>query len=360
MSDPTSSAAVPSSQLDVSVVVPVYNEEGNVALLIDELVAAFATIPAVTWEVILVDDGSRDGSGAVLAEQARARPEHVRVVVLRRNYGQTAALDCGFRLARGQVIVPMDADRQNDPRDIPRLLGGIAEGADVVSGWRRDRKDPLISRKVPSAIANWLIARATGLALHDVGCTLKAYRREVLEDVRLFGEMHRFIPAHALWRGAKITELVVSHRARTWGSSKYGIVRTLKVVLDLMTVIFIQGRYSSKPLHVFGAGGLLLGAVSFGLAIWAVVQKLSFPVDDPRHVFIHRNPLALLAALTLVLGAGAVALGLIAEILVRIYYATGGSAYAMAGLRNVPGQPTPEEARALSPALVGLATRPAS
>lgn len=339
----------PHDLLDVSVLVPVHDERENLPRLLEELLLAFDGLEGVRWEVVLVDDGSRDGSQEVLARMASARPDVVRVVELRRNYGQTAALDAALRHARGRVLVPMDADLQNDPRDIPRLLTEVARGADVVSGWRRRRRDPFLSRRLPSRLANLLIAALTKVPIHDFGCTLKAYRREVLEGVRLYGEMHRFIPAYALWRGARVVELEVNHRARTWGRSKYGITRTARVVLDLGTVLFLQTGYAARPIHLFGGVGLSMIATSLVLAGYVVYQKYLL------EVWVHRNPLAALAAVILLLGAGAIALGLVAELLSRIYHATAGDPYTVAGGRNLPELPSPEEARALSPALMRLA-----
>lgn len=344
--------------IDLSVLVPVFNERENLAPLFDELAAALAPLEGLSWEVVFVDDGSRDGSRDVLAALAARDPAHVRVVELARNYGQTAAIDAGLRRARGAVLVPIDADRQNDPADIPRLLAEVARGADCVSGWRRRRQDPLWSRRLPSWLANRLLARLTGVPIHDFGCTLKAYRREVLADVRLMGEMHRFVPAYAAWNGARVVELEVHHRARTWGRSKYGIWRTFKVVLDLMTVLFLQSGYAARPLHLFGGAGLALVALALALACVTLWQKGLYPLEDARHVFVHRNPITALAALLCVLGAGAVALGLLAELLARVYHATGGTTYRLAGGRNVEGLATPEEARALPPALAALAARP--
>ncbi|MGE3850515.1 MAG: glycosyltransferase family 2 protein [Planctomycetota bacterium] len=344
-----------SGSVDLSVIVPVFNERENLAPLVDEIRAALDSMPGVTAEVLMIDDGSSDGSADVLRDLAAAHPALVRVLTMSRNYGQTAALDAGIRRAVGRVIVPMDADRQNDPADIPRLLAEVARGADVASGWRKRRQDAFINRRLPSQIANWIISRLTGVKIHDFGCTLKAYRRDVLAGVRLYGEMHRFIPAYALWQGGRVVEVVVNHRPRTWGKSKYGIRRTFRVLMDLMTVMFLQGRYASKPLHLFGRVGALIFGLALALAIYVAVQKAWYPVDDVRHVFVHRNPLFVLSAMAAMMGLGAIALGLLAELLSRIYHVTAGTPYSIAGGRNVPGLPTPEEARALSPALAKLA-----
>lgn len=341
---------------DVSVLVPVYDERDNLEPLHRELREVFARdLPQVSWEVVFVDDGSRDGSDQRLRALAEADPEHVRVLELRRNYGQTAATDAALQHATGHVLVPIDADGQNDPADIPRLLAELARGADVVSGWRRRRQDKLLSRRVPSWLANRLIAWATGVPIHDFGCTLKAYRRDVLAGVRLYGEMHRYIPAYARRNGARVVELEVNHRPRTRGKSKYGLGRTFKVLFDLLTVSFLLGGYVSRPGHVFGGLGLAALATSLGLTGVVVWQKLLYPVGDPRHVFVHRNPLATLATLVLILGAGSIALGLLGELLARIYHASAGPPYAIAGGRNLPALVTPEQGRALPESLAALA-----
>lgn len=353
MSEPT--FVHESDYIDVSVIIPVFNERENLAVLLEETRAALSTIEGLSSEVVFVDDGSTDGSRETLREAAARYPDLVRVVEFRRNYGQTAALDSGIRVAQGRVLVLMDADRQNDPADIPRLLAGIAEGADVVSGWRRRRHDPFLSRRLPSLVANRIITRLTRVPIHDFGCMLKAYRREVLAPVQLYGEMHRFLPAYAAWHGAKVVEVEVNHRPRVWGRSHYRVTRMVRVVLDLMTVLFLQGSYASKPLHVFGNAGVALILGSLFLAGFVLYEKTLFPVQDPRHIFVHRNPLASLSALTLILGLGAFALGLLAELITRVYHATADVPYTISGYRNVPGRPTPEETRGLSRALQGLA-----
>tara|TARA_R110002072_G_scaffold153969_3_gene303613 strand:- start:1239 stop:2339 length:1101 start_codon:yes stop_codon:yes gene_type:complete len=349
---------LPPEQVDLSILIPVYNEVDNLLPLWTEIEAVLDELNGLRSEVVFVDDGSSDGSQDVLRTLAEKAPDRVRVVYLRRNYGQTAALDAALTHAQGRVLVPMDADQQNDPADIPRLLREIAQGADVVSGWRQRRKDTFLTRRLPSLIANAIIARMTGVRIHDFGCTLKAYRREILEGVRLYGEMHRFIPAYAAWNGATITELVVNHRPRTLGQSKYGIWRTFKVVLDLLTVLFIQRGYAARPLHLFGAGGMALVSGALSLAVYTLYQKSLFPLDDPRHIFVHRNPLSSLAAMFGVLGAGAVGLGLVAELLSRIYHLSAGSSYTLAGGYNVPGVQTVAEARDLGPAFQQFASEP--
>ena len=303
-------AAVP----QVSVVIPYFEEEHTIPRLVPALDKAVADLAAKgrTTEVILVDDGSRDGSWAKLATAAATRP-WLRLLRFRRNYGQTAAMAAGFAAARGAYIVPMDADLQNDPDDIQLLLTRLEEGYDVVSGWRKDRQDKALTRRLPSRIANWLIGRVGGLPLHDYGCTLKAYRREVLEPVRLYGEMHRFIPIYAKWSGARVTEEVVRHHARKEGRSKYGLGRTVKVILDLMTVKFL-GDYSTKPLYFFGRWGLLLCFLGSISGVVTIAQKWLYGY------FAHRNPLLLLAVLLFIVGMQLLGMGLLAELQVRTYH----------------------------------------
>src|SRR3984893_9754184 len=255
---------------DISVFLPVLNEEPNLRPLHEKLSLALAQLGR-TAEIIYVDDGSTDQSLSVLREIA-ANDSRVRVIALRRNYGQTPAMAAGIDAARGKVLIPMDADLQNDPADIVRLLDKIDEGYDVVSGWRQNRQDNLITRKIPSMIANRVISWIGGVPLHDYGCSLKAYRRESLQDVHLYGEMHRFIPIYASWTGARVTEIPVEHYARTMGKSKYGLSRTLKVVFDLMTIKFMAS-YQTKPIYVFGTFGMLAFVVSLVAGIWAVVKK---------------------------------------------------------------------------------------
>src|SRR5438874_1069816 len=251
---------------DISVFLPVFDEEPNLRPLHEKLDKDLKHLGR-TAEIIYVDDGSKDGSLSVLRELAATDPR-VRVVSLKRNYGQTAAMAAGIDAARGRVLIPMDADLQNDPADIARLLDKLDEGYDVVSGWRKDRKDKLITRKIPSMLANRLISWIGGVPLHDYGCSLKAYRRESLEDVRLYGEMHRFIPIYASWAGARVAEIPVEHHARTMGKSKYGLSRTLKVVFDLMTIKFMAS-YQTKPIYVFGSFGMLAMALSLIAGLWA-------------------------------------------------------------------------------------------
>jgi glycosyltransferase involved in cell wall biosynthesis len=297
--------------VDLSVVVPIYNEEDNIPILHARIGEALSDA-GLDYELILVDDGSSDNSYAALKVLA-AKDQRVKVVKLRRNFGQTAAMAAGFDLASGRVVVPMDGDLQNDPRDIPLLLHKIDDGYDVVSGWRKDRKDTFINRKLPSMIANGFISRMTGVHLHDYGCTLKAYRREVLEDVNLYGEMHRFVPALASQVGAKVTEMPVRHHERLHGVSKYGISRTMKVILDLMTVKFLLS-YSTKPIQLFGRWGIYTLCAGF-LSGFATIYMKFFQGTN-----MNRNPLLILTAFLLFTGIQFISMGLIAELSARTYY----------------------------------------
>jgi glycosyltransferase involved in cell wall biosynthesis len=296
---------------EISVVVPLYNEQANVAPLLAELLAALRTLGR-SFEVVCVDDGSSDGTFAALAQAAGAEPA-LRVIRFRRNFGQTAAMSAGIEASRGEVIVPMDGDLQNDPADIGRLLAELERGHDVVSGWRRDRKDREVGRKLPSRIANWLISAVSGVRLHDYGCSLKAYRREVLEGVRLYGEMHRFIPIYASWQGARVTELVVNHRPRRAGKSNYGIGRTLKVLLDLLVVKFLAS-FLTRPIYLFGGAGLaalFCSALSFAGALYYKVSR--------EKAFVE-TPLPLLAVAFALAGIVCILMGLLAELVVRTYF----------------------------------------
>jgi glycosyltransferase involved in cell wall biosynthesis len=300
------------AEVEVSVVVPLLNEQDNLRLLHQQLTQTLAD--KYNYELIFVDDGSTDESYAVLTGLQKADPK-VRVIRLRKNFGQTAALSAGFAHARGKNIVAIDADLQNDPADIPGILAKLDEGFDVVSGWRKKRHDNAITRLLPSIIANWLTARITGVKLHDFGCTLKAYRREVLAETKLYGEMHRFIPALASWSGAKICEMPVNHRPRTKGAAKYGLERTLKVILDLITIKFL-GSFSTKPIYIFGGLGLVtaLGAIVSGLTV--LYQKFI----SSGHLAMNRNPLLSLTALLIASTIQFILMGLLAELLVRTYH----------------------------------------
>jgi glycosyltransferase involved in cell wall biosynthesis len=299
----------------VSIVIPCFEEEATIPRLLGALddVVARLTREGRTAEVIIVDDGSRDGGFKRLKEAHTGRA-WLRLVRFRRNYGQTAAMAAGFERARGEYIVPMDADLQNDPDDIPALLHRLEEGFDMVSGWRKQRKDRALSRRIPSRIANWVIGRVSGVRLHDYGCTLKAYRREFLEPVRLYGEMHRFIPIYAKWAGARVTEQIVRHHPRKEGKSKYGMGRTLKVLLDLITVKFL-GDYSTKPLYLFGGWGALFAALGVLSGVITLIEKFL----NPLH-YAHRNPLLLLAVMLFVVGVQLLGMGLLAELQVRTYH----------------------------------------
>jgi glycosyltransferase involved in cell wall biosynthesis len=297
---------------DLSLVIPVYNEKDNLPLLMDAVKSALTPLNR-TWEVILVDDGSTDGSLEVLTELAEKHPEHVRVVVFRRNFGQTAAIAAGIDHAEGSIIVLLDADLQNDPADIPMLLAKLDEGYDLVSGWRKDRKDNRLTRTIPSNLANGLISWVTGVRLHDYGCTLKAYRREALEGFRLYGEMHRFIPVFAHSVGAKITELPVRHHPRKFGVAKYGLERTVKVILDLFTVKFLLD-YSHKPMRLFGGTGVSLIAVSMFLLAYLFIRKVFFFVP------VLTSPFFQIGVMLLILGFQSILMGLIAELLARTYH----------------------------------------
>jgi dolichol-phosphate mannosyltransferase len=305
------SASFESTTPEVSVFLPVYNEEPNLMPLHAKLDEALKALDR-SAEIVYVDDGSTDGSLKILRQIAEVDPR-VRVVALRRNYGQTAAMAAGIDAASGKVLIPMDADLQNDPVDIQRLLQKLDEGYDVVSGWRKNRQDKMFTRKIPSMIANRLISWIGGVPLHDYGCSLKAYRRESLQDVRLYGEMHRFIPIYASWAGASVTEIPVKHHARTMGKSKYGLSRTLKVVFDLMTIKFMAS-YQTKPIYVFGMFGMLAFAISLLAGLYAVFLKIIHKAD-----FVQ-TPLPILTIVMFAVGVQFLLMGLLAEMLVRTYH----------------------------------------
>ena len=298
--------------LDLSVVIPVYNEVDSLRLLHQAVKTALKDIHQ-TWEVIYVDDGSHDGSAKLLEEMAQEDPAHIVVVEFRRNFGQTTAIAAGIDHAIGDVIVFLDADLQNDPADIPMILEKLNEGYDVVSGWRKDREDNALTRNLPSHMANWLISNVTGVHLHDYGCTLKAYRREVITGFKLYGEMHRFIPVYANSVGAKILEVPVRHHARKFGKSKYGLERTIKVVLDLIAVQFLT-RSANKPIYLFGGGGIVLIAASLLGVLFLTIRKFFMQID------ILTSPIFIMAMLAAMTGFQAILMGLIAELLVRTYH----------------------------------------
>jgi glycosyltransferase involved in cell wall biosynthesis len=296
---------------ELSLFLPVLDEEENLRPMHAKIQEALKDLGR-TAEVIYVDDGSTDSSLKILKEIAAA-DDRVRVISLRRNYGQTAAMSAGIDAAKGEILIPMDADLQNDPKDIARLLEKLNEGYDVVSGWRKNRQDKMISRKIPSQIANKIISWIGGVPLHDYGCSLKAYRRDVLQDVRLYGEMHRFIPIYASWAGARVTEIPVDHHARTMGKSKYGISRTVKVIFDLMTIKFMA-EYHTKPIYVFGTFGLLAFFLSVVAGVWAFYLKFVSGVS-----FIL-TPLPIIAIVMLAISVQFILMGLLAEMLVRTYH----------------------------------------
>jgi glycosyltransferase involved in cell wall biosynthesis len=304
---PTQAAAT----TELSLFLPVLDEEENLRPMHAKIQAALNTLGR-SAEVIYVDDGSTDKSLAILKEIAASDPR-VRVISLRRNYGQTAAMSAGIDAAKGDILIPMDADLQNDPADIARLLEKLEEGYDVVSGWRKNRQDKLVSRKIPSQIANRVISWIGGVPLHDYGCSLKAYRRDVLKDVKLYGEMHRFIPIYASWAGARVTEIPVDHHARTMGKSKYGISRTVKVIFDLITIKFMA-EYHTKPLYVFGGFGMIAFFISMLSGIWAIGLKVF------RGTSFILTPLPIIAIVMLAISVQFFLMGLLAELLVRTYH----------------------------------------
>ncbi|MCL2123399.1 MAG: glycosyltransferase family 2 protein [Desulfovibrionaceae bacterium] len=315
--------------VDISVIIPCYNEAEG----IDALFARLLPVLEATrrpWEIVAVNDGSKDGTLAALQRLASGDPR-IKIVDFARNEGQTAALQAGFDYSRGRVIIPMDADLQNDPADIPRLLAKLEEGWDVVSGWRKNRKDDALRRNAPSRVANALISRVSGVHLHDYGCTLKAYRRDILEGVRLYGEMHRFIPIYASWNGARVAELPVAHHPRVFGRSKYGLERILKVLLDLLVTCFLD-RYLHKPIYVFGGFGVLLLAASCACTLLALILKWSGQAS------LVQTPLPLVAVITFSLGISSILMGLLAEVTTRTYFESQGKPpYKVKRLVNLDG-----------------------
>lgn len=297
----------------LSVVVPIFNEAESVETLYERLTQSLSA-PGHSYEILAVDDGSTDSSFAILSRLA-ASDQRLRVVRFRRNYGQTAAFSAGFQLSQGQVVVTIDADLQNDPADIPLLLAKIAEGYDVVSGWRERRRDPFLNRRLPSLVANWLISQITGVHLHDYGCSLKAYRTEVIKNIQLYGELHRFIPAIASWQGVAVTEIPVNHFSRQFGTSKYGLNRTVRVMLDLVTVRFLLS-YATRPMQIFGVIGLLSMALGSTISFYLAMLKM---LTGEK---LSRRPLLLLGVLLIILGAQFISLGLIGEMVARTYFET--------------------------------------
>ena len=311
---PTTSADNP----ELSLFLPVLDEEENLRPMHAKISAALDAL-GKTAEVIYVDDGSTDKSLDIL-KQIAAEDDRVRVISLRRNYGQTAAMSAGIDAAKGDILIPMDADLQNDPADIRRLLDKLNEGYDVVSGWRKNRQDKLISRKIPSQIANKVISIIGGVPLHDYGCSLKAYRRDVIQDVKLYGEMHRFIPIYASWAGARVTEIPVDHHARTMGKSKYGISRTIKVIFDLMTIKFMAS-YQTKPIYVFGTFGMLAFAASVLSGLYAIFLKFAHRLGLPQfHADFVETPLPILCIVMFAISVQFFLMGLLAELSVRTYH----------------------------------------
>jgi glycosyltransferase involved in cell wall biosynthesis len=296
--------------MTLSIVIPIYNEEENIQILHDKLKEVLDPLEK-EYEILFVDDGSTDRTLPIL-EEIQAKDNRMVVLSLRRNFGQTAAFAAGFDFARGDVIITIDGDLQNDPADIPKLLELIKDN-DLVSGWRKKRKDPFFTRRLPSIAANWLISNVTGVKLHDYGCSLKAYRRDVIKNLKLYGEMHRFIPAVASWYGVRIAEVETVHYPRLRGRSKYGISRTIKVVLDLITVKFLQS-FSTKPIQFFGPVGIIFGLLGFLISLYLAVDKLLFGRD------IGGRPLLLLGALLIIVGIQLIGMGLLGEMLVRVYH----------------------------------------
>lgn len=298
--------------VDLSIVVALFNEAPNLELLYDEITAALSPT-GLRYEMILVDDGSSDGSFDVLQKLHQRDPQHVRVIRLRRNFGQTAAWAAGFDAVRGDMVVTMDADLQNDPADIPALVAKLDEGYELVNGWRAKRKDRLLDRRLPSLMGNLLVSRVTRVKLHDYGCSLRAFKSDLLPHIELYGEMHRYLPALVVWAGARMTEVAVNHRPRKYGESKYGLGRTWRVLLDLMTLYFLRG-YAGSPMRLFGGMGLLFSVAGVGIGGYLSSVKLILGED------IGNRPLLLLAILLIVLGVQFIMMGLLAELSVRIYY----------------------------------------
>jgi glycosyltransferase involved in cell wall biosynthesis len=305
------------SELELSVVLPIYNEEKNIPLLLEELIPVLERLNK-TFEVICVDDGSRDGSFVEL-KKLRQADDRVRVIRFRRNFGQTAAFAAGFERARGKVVITMDADMQNDPADVPKLLAKMDEGYDVVSGWRQERWQEglksFITRKIPSMTANWLISITTGVHLHDYGCSLKAYRHEVIKSIRLYGDMHRFVPAIASWVGITVAEVPVTYRSRRFGRSKYGAGRIIRVLLDLLTVRFLLS-YATRPIHIFGLLGIFSLLVGSVIGLYLTLSKFMYQIA------LAERPLLLLAILLIMVGVQLITMGLLGELVVRTYHET--------------------------------------
>ncbi|MEI8293366.1 MAG: glycosyltransferase family 2 protein [bacterium] len=314
----------------ISLTVPVYNEQEALGPLFEKVQTVMRRDFPNNWEIIFVNDGSHDGSAELLDELAKKNPE-VKVVHFRRNFGQTAAMMAGFDFAGGDIIIPLDGDGQNDPQDIPRIVAKLDEGFDVCSGWRKDRQDNALQRNLPSILANKLISQVSGVRLHDFGCSLKAYRAEVIKGVRLYGEMHRFLPIYAKWHGARITELPVGHHARKTGHSKYGLERVLKVIMDLLTVRFMD-RYMLKPMYLFGFWGFLFFVASFVFGSWAVYMRT-------QGYFFTGTPLPMMSVFSFMTGVICMLMGLLAEMITRTFHESQNkSIYLVSKTRNCQGQ----------------------
>ncbi len=297
--------------MKLSIIIPIYNEEESISLLYQELNQVLSSL-SFEYEIIAISDGSTDNTDTIIKEIAQ-KDKNFKTITFKRNFGQTAAMSAGIDMSQGEVIIPMDADLQNDPTDIPKFMEKIEKGFDVVSGWRVNRQDKLMTRKIPSWIANYIISFITGVKLHDYGCTMKAYRREVIKDVRFYGEMHRFMPAYTAWHGAKISEISTNHRSRKYGKTKYNIFRTFRVILDLFTVKFLMD-YSTKPMHFFGKIGYWLLSLSFLSGCWAVFLKIF------KGTYFITTPLPLLTVFLILVGLQFILMGLLAEILIRTHY----------------------------------------
>ena len=318
----------------ISLTVPIYNERGSIEALFGKIHDVMQRY-GQPWEIIFVNDGSHDGSEEMLDTLAARHPQ-VKVVHFRRNFGQTAAMMAGFDFARGDVIIPMDGDGQNDPADIPNMLKKLEEGFDVCSGWRKDRQDNALQRNIPSIMANKLISAVSGVRLHDFGCSLKAYRAEVIKGVRLYGEMHRFLPIYAKWHGARIAEIPVSHYPRTAGSSKYGLERVLKVLMDLMTVKFLD-KFMLKPMYLFGLWGVIFFAAAFVFAMWAFYMRYV------QNYWFTQTPLPMMAVFSFMTGVICILMGLLAEMITRTFHESQGkSIYMVRDTRNM--EPLPKAA----------------
>ena len=320
----------PEKKVDISIVIPVYNEEESMEHLYKNLSSVLEKLNR-TYEVILVDDGSRDGSFGKL-KVIHEKNTNFKIIRFRRNFGQTQAMRAGFDHARGDIIITLDADLQNDPADIPLILKKMDEDYDIVSGWRKDRKDKLLSRRLPSVLANRLISRMFNVKLHDYGCTLKAYKKDILDNIELYGEMHRYIPAVASWMGVRIAEVPVNHHPRKFGKAKYGISRTLRVILDIITIKFLL-TYSKKPMQIFGLVGVAASLIGMGLTIWLIVQRVFF------NIALSTRPLFILSIFIFLGGIQFITMGLLGEIMMRTYHeGTGKPTYVIRNILDGPSK----------------------